>query len=141
MVHALKEVWRALVPDGVLIDLRPYTANPPLEIVAGGQARLAGHFDNSADLADDLAADKAIEHLVREGWFIRERKGAFDFAWYGDTPDEMKAYADDRWGDKMRLSKAALSKARRLFAHSGEGARVRLRTRIIIARYQKGEVH
>ena len=47
MVHALKEIWRVLVLDGIMIDLRPFADNWPLAVVDGGQVYDVGLLDAS----------------------------------------------------------------------------------------------
>ena len=79
-----------LVPRGWLLDVRPLSANAPLEVVAGSQVWLAGRVDESAGLPDDHAANESLRRMVREGWFIRERQARFDYAWYWDTLDELR---------------------------------------------------
>ena len=53
-----------------------------------------------------------------------------------DTPDEMKAYATDRWA-KSHLPETVLIRSRRFMADSPGIARVRIRRKLIIACYQK----
>lgn len=136
MVHALKELWRVLVPHGSLIDLRPLAQNPPVEIVVGGQVFLAGRADVSSAMPDDVASDKSLDEVVGEGWFVREREELFDYALFWDTFDEMMAYAEWEW-IRVFLPEAMLTEARRLLASSGEGARLRVRRRMVISRYRK----
>src|SRR5258705_11392001 len=92
MVHALHEIWRVLVTNGRLIDLRPRATNWPLEMVADGQASLAGKVDNAPFVPDDNAAESAIQRTVREGLFSREHYVSFDCASYWDTLEGMCAY-------------------------------------------------
>ena len=60
MIHALKEVWRVLVPRGWLLDVRPFSAKATLEVVAGTQVWLAGRVDESAGLPDNPAANELL---------------------------------------------------------------------------------
>jgi len=136
MVHALKESWRVLVPGGILLDLRPLSGNWPVAVAAGGRVTFVGLLDQPAADPDDLAANASLAQIEREGWFAREREGVFDFAWYWDTPDEMKAYIAEKW-TYTRLRKAVLTRVRRLIASAGEGARVRVLGNIVISRWRK----
>jgi hypothetical protein len=136
MVHALKQLWRVLVPHGSLIDLRPLAQNPPVEIVVGEQVFQAGRADVSSALPDDVVSDKSLDEVVDEGWFVRECEELFDYAIYWDTLDEMIAYAEWDW-IRVFLPEAMLTEARRLLESSGEGARLRVRRRIVISRYRK----
>ncbi len=64
MVHALQEAWRVLLPNGIMIDLRPRSDNMPLEILHKDGIDSAGLVDMSPGLADDQAADEAIATLL-----------------------------------------------------------------------------
>ena len=139
MVHALQEVRRALVPDGILIDLRPLANQWPLEIMVDGQATLAGPVDDSPALPDDLAANSAIAQAGRDGWFGREREGTFDFLWYWDSLAEMEVCleSDPSWAGFASLPAETAARAHSLLANTPEGAQVRLRLRMLIARWRK----
>lgn len=136
MVHALQEIWRVLIPGKWLIDLRPRSGNLRVEVVAAERVMLAGFIDESAYLPNDMAADKAIAQLTHEGLFIQKREAQFDYAMYWDSPDEMKAYAQERWAE-ARLPEAVLVRSRWFMTDSPASARVRIRRKIMIVRYQK----
>ncbi len=136
MVHALKEFWRVLVPKGVLIDLRPLHTSPPIEIVAGGEVLIAGYVDESRGVPNDTAANNSMAQAVQADWFVCEKEEAFDFATYWDTPDELKAYAEEWWSNS-RLPEEALEEARRLASSNSAVARVRVRYETLISRYRK----
>jgi|SRR5215470_16686099 len=137
MVHALKEIWRVLVPRGWLRDVRPVSANAPLEVVAGNQVWRAGRVDESGDLPDDHAANESLRTIVCEGWFIRERQARVDYAWYWDTLDELQAHIAEKWSSSVQLPAAVEAEAARLLAAGGTGARLRLRLTVAMARYRK----
>jgi hypothetical protein len=126
-----------LVPRGWLLDLRPVSANAPLEVVAGNQVWLAGRVDESGGLPDDHAANDSLRTTVCEGWFIRERQKRFEYAWYWDTLDELRTHIAERWSNSVRMPAAVGAEAARLLTAAGTGARVRLRLTMTIARYRK----
>ena len=136
MVHALREIWRVLIPGKDLIDLRPRSEDLQVEVVAGEQIIFVGVIDESAYLPDDVAADNAVAQLRQEGLFTQKQKAQFDYAMYWDSPDEMQAYARKRW-PKSRLPEAVLVRSREFMAVSTVSARVRIRRKIMIIRYQK----
>jgi hypothetical protein len=136
MVHALKEIWRVLIPGQSLIDLRPLGGQSRVEVMAGSQLQFAGLVDESADQQDDLAADNAIAQAVVEGWFSQVRKTFFEYATYWDTPNEMKAYAEARW-TKSHLPEPVLARTRQLIATSTPPVKLRIRRKMMIARYRK----
>src|SRR4051795_8515819 len=100
MVHALAECWRVLTLGGLLIDLRPFAGNWPLEVVAGpGRPGgyppgiwPAGTLDDAQERPDDEAANAALAHAVRAGWFVKEHATTFEYAWYWDSLAELAAY-------------------------------------------------
>jgi hypothetical protein len=111
MVHALAECRRVLRTAGLLIDLRPFAGNWPLEVVAPSAsptrstpgAWAVGRVDDSQERPDDQAANAAIAHAVRAGWFRAERTTTFEYAWYWDTLAELEAYIAERWATVLRL--------------------------------------
>ena len=126
-----------LLPRGWLLDVRPLSANAPLEVVAGNQVWRAGRVDESGGLPDDHAANESLRTMVREGWFIRERQAHFDYAWYWDTLDELQAHIAEKWSNSVQLPAAVAAEAARLIADGGTAARVRLQLTLTIARYRK----
>ncbi len=137
MVHALREIWRVLAPGGTLIDLRPLSARWPLEVVVNRQATVAGLVDDSPGAPLDEAANQSLEQAAREGLFIREQDGAFKYLYYWDTPDEMKAYVEERWAPDAILPDEVLAEARRLMSEAAAPAQVRVRAHMIISRWRK----
>jgi hypothetical protein len=135
MVHALREIWRVLVPGGILLDLRPLCASWPVEIVAGERVLRAGALDDSLAMVDDLAANHAVEQVVRDGWFRRERGGTFTYDWYWDTLDELKEHVEERW-HPIALPDSVYAQAQRTAA-SVAGVSVRVRVHMMIGRYRK----
>jgi hypothetical protein len=67
MVDALKESWRVLHNDGVLLDFRPLVDAPPIEIVSRESAQEVGSVDDSAAASDSGAADRALRTVVESG--------------------------------------------------------------------------
>ncbi|MEE9167013.1 MAG: hypothetical protein V3U24_06090 [Candidatus Neomarinimicrobiota bacterium] len=137
MVHALKETWRVLVPNGSFVDLRPLAGKFPLEVVSHDQVKPAGFVDDTAEIPTDIACSESLEKVTEQEWFHREREESFDYLWYWDTIDEMKDYMEENWDPTPILPKMVFSKARQLLTSSGNGARVRLRMRLLISRYRK----
>jgi hypothetical protein len=136
MVHALREIWRVLISGKYLIDLRPRSEDLRVEVVTGEQVIFVGVIDESAYLPDDVAADNALAQIMHEGLFAQNHKAQFDYDMYWDSPDEMKEYARERW-PQSRLPEVVLVRSQRLMAAGSAYARVRIRRKVMIARYQK----
>lgn len=135
-MHALKEIWRVLVPRGSLIDLRPLAINPPIEIVGSGEVMAGGVMDGSRGVPDDVASEAALQAVTDDGCFVCERTEFFECALYWDTIDEMTVDVAKWW--RWRLSAdSALAEMRQFMARMAEGARVRVRRHMVIARYRR----
>ncbi len=135
MVHALQEAVRVLDPYGVLVDVRPICVNAPLEILSPSGSRLAGLVDMSPDIEDDIAADNTIKDAVVSGTLTQVKLEFFDFTYYWNTVDEMKADFDERWKDDAILPEAVLEQAYTLYKSPGGNKRVRLRLRMKLGTY------
>ena len=66
MVHALKETWRVLVPEGHLLDSRQYAGYSRVEIVIGEQVLLAGGVASNQLLRRRLIENSPVSVLVPE---------------------------------------------------------------------------
>jgi len=130
-----------LVPKGQLIDLRSISENAPIEVVASGRVLFAGRrIQSEAGIADDAAANEAMDAAVSAGLFVREYVGSFKYNSYWDTPDELEAFAAETW-TMSYLPAVVLMEVRRLMANHGESARVRLHRTFGISRYRKHVEH
>jgi hypothetical protein len=137
MVHALHEAWRVLLPKGILIDLRPLCADAPLEIVFTGGCELAGPVDMSPEIADEIAADQAIESVVKEELFKKFRLDFFDFAYYWNTIEDMLEDMDEYWQGEVILRAGVVRRARGLFKKRQPQARVRLQVRMKLEKFER----
>jgi len=137
MVHALQESWRALVPSGRLIDLRPRATNWPLEVVVDGQVRLAGRVDNAPFVPDDSAAEGAMERMVREGWFSLGQHTSFDCASYWDTLEDMLTYYRESTSPPLTFPDDVLATAHAFTAPAGRDTKVRIRLSMELSIYHK----
>ena len=135
MVNALKEMWRVLRADGVLLDIRPIAARWPLEVLVNDVWESAGRFDDSPSLPDDEASDRALVTAARDGWFVREHDAIFQLFCYWDSLDDMQAYIAERWAPSVVLPDAVLDTAKRLSTE--KGARVRGLLTMSISRWKK----
>jgi hypothetical protein len=139
MVHALHEIHRLLVGDGVLIDLRPQLEGSPFQVVADRQARLAGQAQElPSELENDLAADRAIAEAVQQGWFIKEQEGSFILYYYWDSPDELQEYVESEWSNYAAIPLEVWRNLRALW--QGQGSRVRLDLRMLISRLKAQKI-
>ena len=140
MVNALGEIRRVLVPDGILIDLRPLLEHAPVEIVSARETQIAGTVDQlPEDRASDVAADHAITQAEQQGWFVKEREEFFPFNYYWDSPKEAQEYLEAEWSNSVSVDDDVWRNARSMWAVANADARVRIRWRMLIARWRKQE--
>ncbi len=137
MVHALNESWRVLRNDGWLIDIRPYSLSPPVEVIIDEAVLIAGPIDSSAGVPDDEASDRAIQEVVENGAYSKSEAGSFKFAYYWDTLEHMKDYIEERGSDSTHLPKRTLDQAARLVSESKSWIQIRIRSDMKIVRYKK----
>ncbi len=137
MVHALDEIRRVLILDGILIDLRPLCDRWPVEVAWPNGYLEAGHVTDLAEpLADDAAANDAMAAAETAGTLRRERDGTFPFFYYWDTAKDMQNYIAENWDDVIEVDEAVWSDLRSLWAKANADARVRLRMKMTITRYR-----
>src|SRR5512139_4342521 len=104
MVHALEEIHRVLVPGGILLDLRPIADRWPIEIVQNGNPFETGRMtDLQAGIDADLAANQAIEEIIRRGRFEKTKNVTFYLFDYWNDPDEMSKDLTERWADDLKM--------------------------------------
>ncbi len=137
MVHALEESWRVLASQGLLIDIRPFSSRPMVELLSVQAVYQAGRIDDSPGLPTDLAADEAVEEMVRRGFFSRLGRARFSLAYYWETLQDMQAYITERWSDSAHLPEEVLASAHTHLAETREPVRFRVQLDMLIGRYQK----
>ncbi len=138
MVHALSEIHRVLMPDGVLIDMRPLANHWPVEVISGHGFEETGRAD---DLPDQLNADTSSNEAMREAesrnWFKHEQDGFFPFFYVWDTPSEMEEFISEEWTDFAQLSEEAKRATRSAWALGDADSRVRVRMKVLLSRWKK----
>ena len=135
MVHALSEIRRGLVRDGILIDVRPLIGQASIEMISKTLTRLIGHVDQlPEDLADDEAANRAMEEAVHCNWFVREREVFFPILYIWDSPAEMQKYVEEDWSDYVSIDESVLKNIRSMWAVEGANAHLRITLKMLIAR-------
>ena len=137
MVHALSEIRRVLVPDGIMVDLRPLSGRMALEIVSTRESRLAGHLQDLEDcLRDDESANHWMSQAEQRGWFLREAEDFFPFVYSWDTPSEMEEWIESEWQDYTRLDDESKQAARSAWASADADARVQVTVKMLITRWR-----
>ncbi len=136
-MHALEEAWRVLVPGGMMVDVRPLSLEVPLEVVFETGTETAGMVDMSPDLKYDIAADEAIERVVKEGIFSQSSIETFEYAYYWNTYHGMVVDFNERWQDEIIVSQQVLDQAKKLYLQKRPGTRLRLPMQMKLETYIK----
>jgi hypothetical protein len=138
MVHALEEIRRTLKPEGVMIDLRPLAERWSVELVTGQTWHVMCRLtDLPAGLADDEAANIAIQEAALRGWFLLESEQSFLFFYYWDTPQEMMEYIQEKWVDYIQMEQPVYFALQEAWAGAGANRLVRVRVKMHLARWRK----
>jgi hypothetical protein len=137
MVHALQEVRRVLKPGGIVIDLRPICVAVPLFILTSTGWISAGIADRGPERVDDVAANRAMRIVVRDGSFKKLRLEYFNLNYYWNDLKELKMDLEGRWKGDIVISREIWQHARRLFKNGSGQDRIWIPIRMKIARYQK----
>jgi len=138
MVHALDEIRRTLKPNGILLDLRPVESNWQVEVASSKEYQVSGRLtDMPAAVEDDEAAFHAMREAESNGWFSKKEEKEFAFFYYWDTPTEMKEFMEDEWEGFEKMEEEVFQKTKSLWALANADARVRVRVKMLITRWQK----
>jgi hypothetical protein len=137
MVHALDEAWRVLVPQGTMVDLRPLCLDAPVDVRYREKNEFAGIIDMSPDIADEIAADKAVKGVVSGGLFAELSVERFEIAYYWKTVKGMMAELHTRWMDDIIIDESVIRNAYELFARHRGDKKVRIRLQMKLAKYGK----
>lgn len=137
MVHALSEIRRVLVPNGILIDLRPLQDRWQIEVISAREVRETGRVqDLPTVLADDDAANRAVAQASENGWFAREQENFFAYYYSWDTPSEMEEWIADEWENFVSLDEETKHATRSAWATGDADSRVRVRVKMLITKWR-----
>jgi len=137
MVHALSEIRRVLMPNGKLIDLRPVLDRWQIEVASRREIRETGRMqDFPLGLADDAAANQSVASAAQNRWFTREQEEFFSFIYSWDTPKEMEEWIEEEWEGFIGLNEETKQATRSAWASADGDARVRVKVKMLIARWK-----
>ncbi|HJS17748.1 MAG TPA: hypothetical protein VJ785_03305 [Anaerolineales bacterium] len=138
MVHALDEIRRILVPDGILIDLRPILDRWQIEFVSARESRATGQMQGfPLGLADDEAANRSMRVAEENGWFKREQQEYFPYIYSWDSAGEMEKWIEDEWAGYIEPDEETKQRTRSAWALGNADSRVRVQVKMSIARWRK----
>lgn len=138
MVDALSEIRRVLVPDGILVDMRPLADRWPVEVASSRGVTESGRVEDLPEqISGDVASNQAMQDVESRGWFRRDSEEFFPFFYSWDTPSELERFVDEDWSDFIHLSEGGRKSTRAAWAVGDADSRVRIRVRILITRWKK----
>jgi len=127
-----------LLPDGILIDLRPLLDRWQIEVVSAREVRETGRVqDFPIGLADDEAANRSMAQAEEQGWFVREQEEFFSYVYAWDTPKEMEEWIEEEWDGFIGLDEATKQATRSAWALGDADSQAYLRVRMLITRWRK----
>ena len=91
-------------------------------------------------VADDEAAFRAMREAESRRWYIKEKEEEFAFFYYWDTPSEMKEFMETEWEDFEKLEEDVFQKTKSLWAIANADARVRVRVKMLITKWEKSSL-
>ena len=120
-----------------MIDMRPLSGDAPLDIVFKGKSEFVGIMDMSLGIKHDVAADQAVEEVVKNKIFKELVVERFELAYYWKTVRGMVADLRERWTDDVILDENIIQHAYELFRRYRPGSQVRLLLPMKLAKYEK----
>ena len=136
-MHALSEIRRLLIPNGILIDVRPVLDRWHIEVASMREIRETGRMqDFPLGLADDEAANQSMAGAAQNGWFRREQDEFFSFIYSWDTPKEMEEWIEEEWEGFIGLNDETKQATRAAWASADADARVRVKVKMLIAKWK-----
>jgi len=138
MVHALSEIRRVLVPNGILIDLRPMSEGRCVEVFSARETKEIGNATVlPRELDDNVAADQAMTTVEANGWFTRESQKFFPIYYVWDTANEMVEWIETEWEDFIELDEKLKRTTRSAWALGDADSRVRVQVKMLLAKWKK----
>ena len=138
MVHTLQEIQRVLIPNGILLDLRPIMDRWPIEVSSARDTHETGRIkDYARGLEDDEAANTAIAKAEKRKWFIREHEQFFPLIYSWDSANEMEEWIQDEWDEFVELDEDIKKATRSAWALGDGDMRVRMKMKMLITKWRK----
>jgi len=133
MVHALQAVRGVLRPAGALISITPERFEARIAVVSGSHRLPAGKLVNPSFDRYLLAAEAALDRVVRDGSFALEGKRRHRYHIRLRGPAELPEYVDLLGTPRPRLSPGTWPRLRTLWRSSRVGARIEIADGLVIA--------
>jgi len=112
-VNALRHLWAALRPRGLLLNLLPDTTHRAVEVSVGGAILRLGHLDDTRGIQEFHVMLAAQQAALDARLFVLERETRFMFVDHFDTVESWLTYvAEHEQG--VSIQALLLARAREL---------------------------
>ncbi len=137
MVHALKQFWRILAPNGTLIDLRPTCMDVDLLIQSKKGWVSAGRVDRGELRLHDNAANRTMRTVIQEGLFKKVHFTYFLTRHYWNDLEGLRTDTEGSWKEDATIAEETWQRARSLLGTGSGEDRICVPVRRKITTYQK----
>ncbi len=97
-MRALRNIYSALRPGGLLLDIQPEPKHPWLVAQVGAQTTPLGQLDESFRIGTVRAARAALQRVIDAGLFALERETTFIFTYHFATVEAWLGHMAANWG-------------------------------------------
>lgn len=140
MVHALQETWRLLKPDGVLVNILPVPEGYFIEVQYDGEIPFSERKRETLS-EDVLRAETAINQVLDQGLFKKDKEDEFEFLTYSSSVSEVRGYWEEQNAyeveakaeDALAREEYIYAQAEEIMRELGAGAEIVIRERVQIA--------
>jgi len=94
-------------------------------------------IDMSPDIDLDIAADRAIDSVVKGRIFAESKVEIFDFAFYWKTLKDMQDYMEEFWKDDVIVPEEVVKQARILMGKLRPQIQIRVGIKMKLGKYEK----
>jgi len=94
-------------------------------------------IDMSPDIDLDIAADRAIDSVVKGRIFAESKVEFFDFAFYWNTLKDMQDYMEEFWKDDVIVPEEVVKQARILMGKLRPQIQIRVGIKMKLGKYEK----
>lgn len=137
MVHALQAVREVLRPEGVLISITPQQFDARIDVVSRSGRMAAGRFLNPPFNRYLVAAEGALDRVVRNGLFEFEGLRRRRYSVRLDRLAQLPEYIDLLGTPRPRLSPGTWPRLRSLWRSRPPGARIQITDVFVIRALRK----
>ncbi len=116
-MHALRKLYAALRPRGVLLDVHPEPEHSPVEIRRIAETIAIGQVDQIEDIADITGAYASLRQVLDAGLYVLEDERTFDFVRHFESIETMLAYREARQSSGT-IAEEVLVRGRELLAEA-----------------------